>query len=324
MKFAIQISEGCLHDFVSQRRVSFDDDDHNLFSEFQKLSKTADLYVDGDLNSFDLNHPIWKYFNLLTSGAGILKRKINSQGLYAFLKNDPSALHRLYFFEEDNRANTPTKPVFFTGRSQVSKAFGNVSCCKSDERFNSISIRRNSDFAREKWKLFRQFEHPTSTILVYDPYLFKGSIEKDINSRFKKTLIPLIKSISKSTQNIREINLIGSYHHFAGRHDTEEQVEQKRDRLKNYLQSVFYQKGFRTAPSIYLHKNRLEHDRRLLTDYVQIKPGSSFEFFNPYGHIPVQGFTVHVAPLYHNDIQKDVLDFKRALSKEIDLNHLGL
>jgi len=317
MKFGVQISEGCLNDFVNVYRLSFDEEERELFMQFQRLIQTSDLHINSDLSSFGLNHSIWKYLQHLTTGAGDKKRLISSKELYESFLKEPLRSTAHYFFDDSrDYFGIQNRAVFYTVKEEIAEQFANVSCCLNKSRLNSISIRQNSDFSRKSWKLFESYRHPTSTILVYDSYLFAGEINREIKTRITKTVIPLIKSIVRSIEEIEEIWLIGSMKYFAGGLHGE-QLSRKTLALKTFLKSEFELNGFNIEPKVTLHSTHLEHDRRLLTDYIQVKPGSSFLFFNEHGEIPKGGFTVHVAPLYQEDIQDDLKDFKRALSKEI-------
>jgi hypothetical protein len=323
MKFGVQVSESNLKMLVNDFRVSFEPDKREIFGQFDRLLRASDIHIESNLESINLENPLWKYLSYFTEGRGTKDFKIGSDQLQRNFITGVANSKLRHFFINDDISELIGHPVFATDKNGLMKDFGNVSCCPSDERPNSISIRQGSLFETQKWKCFEVFKHPTSSVLIFDPYLFSGDLKGQIFERFEKTILPLITHVVRTKKELNKILLIGSYRNFKGSTDNS-QINEKRKRLFAYINDLFKRTGFKIRPKIILYKRHLEHDRRMLTDYIQIKPGSSFQFLNQHGQAPVGGFTVHVAPLFHEDILRDLKDFKRALSKEVDLKDLNM
>ena len=268
------IDSNILSDFFKNQpqKIPFGNETENLKwnSFWNFLKKETDLYIDNS-QKINNNHKI--FFNALTTGRGETKIVATEKPFSGAYKNKIKSKSPYSFFCIDEVNEQEQKK--YTSKNGYLIGFVNDYMEKweklSLQKGANISVTKNpSGKSLKSWNQLGDYLLPFTDVILIDNFIF--SDQKLIGTNFEKILIELDKA-TPVIYNLTIVTLEGAPNKKIIGEDIFKQITdiKVRHKLKCKIGLVLTQ---------YFEK---EHDRVILTNYLRIKPGSSFNFFDSYG-----------------------------------------
>lgn len=139
----------------------------------------------------------------------------------------------------------------------------------------TTGIVRKSKITFSSWTDLKPFLTPFTDVVVVDNYIFAD--KSLIPSNFEK----LLGELSKATNSRFQLSI----------YTFEERSNIKaREELFQYLKELIYNNNLRCDVQLIFSPSQVkEHDRGVFTNYLRIKSGDSFNYFNSNGEVTTHG-----------------------------------
>lgn len=171
-----------------------------------------------------------------------------------------------------------------------------------------------------KWEDIKNFISPTSDILIYDRYLLASP------ELYESNLYTLVKCLADSVKN-EKVNIVivtlkDNFDNFSKRN-----FEPDWDGIYSNLRTKVNKKFRPNITFVVASKDRIKHDRYIITNYKMFSSGDSYNYFNSQGTKITSGSWFHIYSLADNAnmanadrLIKDVQELINVLKRINDSN----
>lgn len=267
--------------FRSQpRQVPFGtEEDNNTWNSFWNFLKSK---TDLDVRNFDSTDSLQEaFFKGLTTGRGDSKISLdNNNPIYnneCFLARRPTTLYCLNEEDENNKKALDDNNGYAVAfQDNYMHQWERLSLLKHNK---TLSVREDAyikSSTLKSWDELEKYLTKFTDVVIVDNYIF--SSDELIPSNFEKILIEL----SKATPV--KFNL--TIYTFEGRRESRLNGKM----LMRKLNSIVEANNINCNIQLALAFNKVkEHDRGIFTNYLRIKSGDSFNYFNSKGEVITSG-----------------------------------
>ena len=255
------------------------EEDNNAWNSFWSFLKSK---TDLDVRNFNSGDSLQEAFlKGLTTGRGDSKISLdNDTPIYndgCFSARKPSTLYCLYEGDENNKKALDNKNGYVVAfQDNYTHQWERLSLLKHNK---TLSVREDAyikSSTLKSWDELEKYLTKFTDVVIVDNYIF--SSDELIPSNFEKILIEL----SKATPV--KFNL--TIYTFEGRRESRLNGKM----LMRKLNSIVEANNINCNIQLALAFNKVkEHDRGIFTNYLRIKSGDSFNYFNSKGEVITSG-----------------------------------
>ena len=230
---------------------------------------------------------------------------------------------------DDCKNLTEERGYLFVSKDDIKDSWSFFSECTKGINLkvtNSTTIKENDRL--DNWSKFARISHPITSIIIFDKHLFKEIIPEDVSINLIPLLVNLIPR--KITKNKIHLTFISEIKIGLSLKEYYDKINKELSSkgISNIVINIV-----RHNKALYPLKFEGLHARFIITNYLNIMPDASINFFKKNGsvinvaNIPI---TLNLVG-YHNDsFNKDIEDikayFKKAVNSHLldDLNYNDL
>ena len=262
------------------------EEENQIWNSFWSFLKCG---TDVNITNYDGQQNI--FLNLLTSGRKgttcKLQEKFNKPHKFRFPKNQN--INSIFFLKEESS----------NGKEKYRKNNGFVFGFNDDfldvwkeisliNRPKVLPVRKRAGLRFSSWKQLKDYALPFTDMIIVDNYMLDESVW-DFN------LFEIIKHLAANNSVAFNLLLLSFI--------KEKNLPEKRVRdLHEKISQKLSELNIRCNLSIALATQEIkEHDRGVFTNYIRIKSGDSFVYFNRNGHTITHGTDIDFHPLVEND-----------------------
>ncbi len=296
---------------------------HNSLMLFLKAQ--TEIFINLDPKNYNeayiRERPYLHLINTLTTGREDSPKPAFSTGKFygldktTFKKNQVEHPQSYFFLGKDIDLEKATKQqkkngYFFAFPEDLLKSWEKISLVNKNETPHSLPVRKDHAGKRfGSWKDLEQYWHPTTSLIIYDPYLLNEKASLCTN------LIPMLDALISPLEACVEVLVIGA--DLRGR-DVKRVWFNNAAEVFEELKANWKKMPAQCSLGILINDSGelKEHDRAIITPYLQIRSGDSFIYFDGTGKYLTKGTTISFHAL-HDPTERNTANASLKMYKEI-------